>query len=43
LFVSDPETAAWARMSTVVDGVDVHPRVKDILVLPPRNLFAATS
>ena len=22
---------------TVVDGVDVHPRVKDVLALPPRN------
>src|SRR6185295_18379924 len=43
LFVSDPETGAWARMSTIVDKVDVHPRVKDILALPPRNLIAATS
>jgi photosystem II stability/assembly factor-like uncharacterized protein len=43
VFVSDLETGAWARMSTVVDGVDVHPRVQDILALPPRNLIAATS
>jgi photosystem II stability/assembly factor-like uncharacterized protein len=43
VFVSDPATGNWARMSTVVDGVDVHPRVQDLLALPPRNLIAATS
>ncbi len=43
VFVADAETEVWARMSTVVDGVDVHPRVKDLLALPPRNLIAATS
>lgn len=43
VFVSDLETGAWSRLVTVVDGVDVHPRVKDLLALPPRNLLAATS
>jgi len=43
VFLADPETGAWSRMATVVDGVDMHPRVKDLLALPPRNLVAATS
>ncbi|PYQ52548.1 MAG: hypothetical protein DMF78_11065, partial [Acidobacteria bacterium] len=43
VFLSDPETGGWARLATVVDGVDMHPRVKDLLALPPRNLLAASS
>jgi len=43
IFLSDPDTGAWTRLGTVVDGVDAHPRVKDLLALPPRNLLAATS
>ena len=43
IFLSDVETGAWSRLATMVDGVDMHPRVKDILALPPRNLLAATS
>ncbi|HUG53735.1 MAG TPA: hypothetical protein VMR21_09040 [Vicinamibacteria bacterium] len=43
IFVSDPETSAWSRIPTVVDKVDVHPRVVDLLALPPRTLIAATS
>jgi photosystem II stability/assembly factor-like uncharacterized protein len=43
IFLADLETSAWSRLATVVDGVDMHPRVKDLLALPPRNLLAATS
>jgi photosystem II stability/assembly factor-like uncharacterized protein len=43
VFLADPDTAVWTRMSTVVDRVDAHPRVQDILALPPRTLIAATS
>jgi photosystem II stability/assembly factor-like uncharacterized protein len=43
VFVSDPETGAWSRIASVVDKVDVHPRVTDLLALPPRTLIAATS
>jgi photosystem II stability/assembly factor-like uncharacterized protein len=43
VFFSDPDTGAWTRLATVVGRVDAHPRVKDLLALPPRNLLAATS
>jgi photosystem II stability/assembly factor-like uncharacterized protein len=43
VFVSDPDTGAWTRLATVIDRVDVHPRVKDLLALPPRTLVTATS
>jgi photosystem II stability/assembly factor-like uncharacterized protein len=33
----------WARMATVVDRVDVHPRVNDLVVLSDRQILAGTS
>jgi photosystem II stability/assembly factor-like uncharacterized protein len=33
----------WRRLPTVVDGFDVHPRVKDLVALPDGILLAASS
>jgi photosystem II stability/assembly factor-like uncharacterized protein len=35
-------SGAWARLATVVDGLDAHPRVADLVSLPGRVLIAAT-
>ena len=37
-----PEEATWARLPTLIDGGEVHPRVTDVLALEPRRLLAAT-
>ena len=43
LFLSAGYAGAWSRLTTVVDGVDVHPRVTDVVALSPRKVLAATS
>jgi len=43
IFLSDPDSGDWTRLATVVGGVDMHPRVTDLLALPPRIVMAATS
>ena len=43
LFLSEGATGAWQRLTTVVDGVDVHPRVTDVAAIAPRTVLAATS
>ena len=43
LFLSAGATGAWERLTTVVDGVDVHPRVTDVVALNTRTVLAATS
>ena len=43
IFLSAGPTGAWERLTTVVDGVDVHPRVADVVALDTRTVIAATS
>jgi photosystem II stability/assembly factor-like uncharacterized protein len=43
LFLSAGYTGAWTRLTTIVDGVDAHPRVTDVVALSPRRVLAATS
>jgi len=43
LFLSTGATGAWARLTTIVDGADLHPRVTDVVAIPPRKVLAATS
>jgi photosystem II stability/assembly factor-like uncharacterized protein len=43
LFLSNGYTGAWTRLTTVVDGVDAHPRVTDVVAVSPRKVLAATS
>jgi photosystem II stability/assembly factor-like uncharacterized protein len=43
LFLSAGPTGAWERLTTVVGGVDVHPRVADVVALNTRTVIAATS
>jgi hypothetical protein len=42
VFVRAPRARAWVRLSTRVDGVDVHPRVTELLALPSLRLLGAT-
>jgi len=43
VFARGPEATVWTRLSTRIDGVEVHPRVNELLTLPPGRLVAATS
>jgi photosystem II stability/assembly factor-like uncharacterized protein len=43
IFARGPEATAWTRLPTLLDGLEVHPRVTELLALPPRRLLAATS
>ena len=43
LYISNSGTGQWGRFETVVDGVDVHPRVTDVLAPNERTILAATS
>ena len=43
IFARAPEAKVWSRLRTRIDGREVHPRVNELLVLPPRRLLAATS
>jgi photosystem II stability/assembly factor-like uncharacterized protein len=43
IFARGPEATVWTRLSTLIDGVEVHPRVTELLTLPPGRLVAATS
>jgi photosystem II stability/assembly factor-like uncharacterized protein len=43
IFVWQPEGTQWTRLATVVDKVDPHPRVTDLVAVEPRRLLAATS
>jgi photosystem II stability/assembly factor-like uncharacterized protein len=43
LFLSTGAVGAWTRLTTIVDGADAHPRVTDVVALPPRKVLAATS
>jgi photosystem II stability/assembly factor-like uncharacterized protein len=43
LFLSAGYTGAWTRLTTIVNGVDAHPRVVDVVALSPRKVLAATS
>ena len=43
IFAWGPEANAWTRLNVAIDGLDVHPRVTELLVMPPRRLVAATA
>ncbi len=43
LFLSAGANGAWSRLTTIVDGVDAHPRVSEVVALSPRKVLAATS
>jgi len=43
LFVSVSHCGLWARLPTVVGGMDAHPRVTDVAALPARTILAATA
>ena len=43
LFLSAGPTGAWERLTTVVDGIDAHPRVADVVAVSVRSVLAATS
>ena len=43
IFLSAGPAGAWERLTTVVDGADVHPRVADVVALSTRTVIAATS
>jgi photosystem II stability/assembly factor-like uncharacterized protein len=43
IFLSAGSAGAWERLTTVVDGMDVHPRVADVVALDTRRVLAATS
>jgi len=43
IFARGPKATAWTRLRTWLDGREVHPRVAELLALPPRRLLAATS
>jgi photosystem II stability/assembly factor-like uncharacterized protein len=42
IFARAPEATVWTRLPTHLDGREVHPRVTELLALPPRRLLAAT-
>jgi photosystem II stability/assembly factor-like uncharacterized protein len=43
LFLSTGATGAWTRLTTIVDGADIHPRVTDVVAVSTRKVLAATS
>jgi photosystem II stability/assembly factor-like uncharacterized protein len=43
LFRSAPGGGPWTRLPTLVDGIDAHPHVSDVVVLPGRSILAATT
>ena len=43
LFLSAGATGAWSRLTAIVDGLDAHPRVTDVVAISPRKVLAATS
>jgi photosystem II stability/assembly factor-like uncharacterized protein len=43
MFLSAGYTGAWTRLTTLVGGVDAHPRVTDVVAVSPRKVLAATS
>jgi photosystem II stability/assembly factor-like uncharacterized protein len=43
LFLSEGATGAWQRLTTVVDGIEIHPRVTDVAAVAVPTVLAATS
>jgi len=43
LFRSASHCGLWSRWPTTVDGIDAHPHVADLVVLPGRVVLAATT
>jgi len=43
IFAREPEASSWTRLRTRLDDAEVHPRVTELLALPPHRLLAATS
>ncbi len=43
LFLSASHCGLWNRLPTVVDGIDAHPHVSDVVVLGGGSILAATS
>jgi len=42
VFVHRPGAPAWQRLTTVVHGIELHPRVADVAALTPSTLLLAT-
>jgi photosystem II stability/assembly factor-like uncharacterized protein len=42
LFRSVSHCGLWTRLPTVVDGIDAHPHVSDVVALPGGSILAAT-
>lgn len=43
IFTWGPDATSWTRLDTKIEGREVHPRVTDLLVMPPHRFLAATS
>jgi photosystem II stability/assembly factor-like uncharacterized protein len=43
IFSWAPESSAWVRVSTRLDGREIHPRVTELAVLPSHRILAGTS
>jgi photosystem II stability/assembly factor-like uncharacterized protein len=43
LFLSASQSGLWNRLPTIVDGIDVHPHVSDVVAPGAGSLLAATS
>jgi photosystem II stability/assembly factor-like uncharacterized protein len=43
LFLSAGANGAWTRLTTIVDGVDAHPRVTEVVAVSPRRVLAGTT
>jgi photosystem II stability/assembly factor-like uncharacterized protein len=43
IFAWTPDATAWTRLSTELDGREAHPRVTELLAMPPRRVVAATA
>jgi len=43
IFTRAPEATVWTRLSTQIQGREVHPRVSELLVVSPGRLLAATT
>ena len=43
VFVSASHCGLWTRLPTLVEGMDIHPRVTDVATIPARTILAATT
>ena len=43
IFARGPQATVWTRLPTLLDGREAHPRVTELIALPPHRLLAGTS